>query len=59
MVTETTYSNARQNFRALCDEVISTREPVIITRRGTENVALVSANELSGKIGRASCRERV
>jgi antitoxin YefM len=47
MVTETTYSNARQSFRALWDEVISTREPIVITRRGAENVALISADELS------------
>jgi antitoxin YefM len=47
MVTQTTYSNARESFRALWDEVISTREPVIITRRGAEDVALISADELS------------
>ncbi len=47
MVTKTTYSNARQSFRALWDEAISTREPVFITRRGAENVALISADELS------------
>jgi antitoxin YefM len=47
MVTKTTYSNARQSFRALWDEVISTREPVFITRRGAEDVALISADELS------------
>ena len=47
MVTKTTYSNARQSFRALWDEVISTREPIFITRRGAENVALISADELS------------
>ena len=47
MVTETTYSNARQSFRTLWDEVISTREPIFITRRGAENVALISADELS------------
>ena len=46
MITETTYSNARQSFRALWDEVISTREPIFITRRGAENVALISADEL-------------
>jgi len=50
MITETTYSNARQTFRALWDQVISTREPVFITRRGAENVALISADELSGVI---------
>jgi antitoxin YefM len=47
MITKTTYSNARQSLRALCDEAISTREPIFITRRGTENVALISADELS------------
>jgi len=47
MVTKTTYSNARQSFRALWDEAISTREPIFITRRGAENVALISAVELS------------
>jgi len=47
MVTQTTYSNARQYLRALCDEVISTREPVFITRRGAGNVALISADELN------------
>ena len=47
MVTETTYSKARQSFRALWDEVISTREPIFITRRGAANVALISADELS------------
>ena len=47
MVTQTTYSNARQSFRALWDQVISTREPVFITRRGSESVALISADELS------------
>jgi hypothetical protein len=40
MVKETTYSNARQSLRALCDEALSSREPVIITRRGAENVPL-------------------
>ena len=47
MVTETTYSKARQSFRALWDEVISTREPIFVTRRGAENIALISADELS------------
>ena len=47
MVTKTTYSNARQSLRALWDEAISTREPIFITRRGAENVALISADELS------------
>jgi antitoxin YefM len=43
----TTYSKARATLAALCDEVASTREPVLIRRRGKEDVALISAEELS------------
>lgn len=50
MTTVTTYTNARSIFAKLCDEVASTREPVIIKRRGAEDVALVSADELSSLI---------
>ncbi len=48
MPTETTYSQARARLAALCDEAISTREPIIIHRRGTEDVALIAAAELRG-----------
>ncbi len=43
----TTYTQARANLAALCDQVASTREPVLIHRRGGEDVALVSAEELA------------
>lgn len=46
MPTETTYSMARANFAALCDQVATSREPVIIHRRGAQDVALVDAAEL-------------
>jgi len=46
MPTITTYTAARATLAALCDEVASTREPVIIRRRNAEDVALVSASEL-------------
>lgn len=46
MATETTYSHARANFAALCDEAVSSTEPVIIHRRGAQDVALISAAEL-------------
>ena len=46
MSRETSYSAARANFASLCDQVASTREPVVIRRRGAESVALVSADEL-------------
>ena len=46
MPTVTSYSNARATLATLCDEVSSTREPVIIRRRNAADVALVSAEEL-------------
>jgi antitoxin YefM len=48
MTITTTYSSARATLASLCDRVVSTREAVIIRRRGAENVALVSADELAG-----------
>ena len=42
----TTYTQARAALAALCDEVVSSREPVIIRRRGREDVALIAASEL-------------
>lgn len=48
MPTETSYSHARAHFAALCDEAISTREPIIIHRRGAGDVALIAADELRG-----------
>ena len=47
MVTKTTYSNARQTLKSLMDETISTRERVVITRRGIENVVLMPEDELN------------
>lgn len=46
MPIETTYTQARANFARLCDAATSTGEPVIIHRRGADDVALVSAAEL-------------
>jgi|SRR5690242_9894206 len=46
MPTETTYTQARANFAALIDEALDTREPVIIRRRGREDVVLIAAAEL-------------
>ena len=46
MPTETTYSHARANFAAICDEAVSSSEAVIIHRRGAQDVALISAAEL-------------
>lgn len=46
MPTVTTYTAARATLASLCDEVSSTREPVIIRRRNAEDVALIAADEL-------------
>jgi len=40
------YTSARAEFKKICDEVSSTREPVIIQRRNGDNVALIAADEL-------------
>ncbi|MBI3375154.1 MAG: type II toxin-antitoxin system Phd/YefM family antitoxin [Betaproteobacteria bacterium] len=42
----TTYTRARAALAALCDEVIESRDAVIIRRRGKEDVALIAATEL-------------
>jgi len=44
---QTTYTSARANLAKLCDEVVKNQEIVIINRRGSNDVALVSAEELS------------
>ena len=46
MPIETTYTNARANFASICNDVASTRDVVLIRRRGDEDVALISATEL-------------
>lgn len=50
MPTETTYTNARANLKALLDQVAETREPIYIQRRDGEDVALIAADELRGLI---------
>ena len=46
MPKEITYTAARQNLAAICNEVAEKREEYIIHRRGAEDVALISAAEL-------------
>ncbi len=48
MAIQTTYTNARARLASLMDEVIKNREIVIIQRRGSEDVAMIAADELSG-----------
>lgn len=48
MPIQTTYSNARNNLASL--QVTDEQEIIIINRRGRDDVALVSASELSSLI---------
>ena len=50
MAVETSYTEARANLKALLDRAAEERETVIIHRRGAEDVALISADELRGLI---------
>ena len=48
MAIQTTYTHARSRLASLIDEVTKNREVVIIQRRGSEDVAMISADELTG-----------
>jgi antitoxin YefM len=48
MTIQTTYTQARANFATLLDQVTKNREVVIIQRRGGEDVAMITADELAG-----------
>ena len=48
MAIQTTHTHARANLASLLDEVTKNREVVIIQRRGSEDVAMITADELSG-----------
>lgn len=47
MTIQTTYTHARANLASIFDKVTADREIVIVQRRGEEDVALISATELS------------
>jgi antitoxin YefM len=46
MPWETTYTKARANLASICQEVIDSRDFVLINRPGEEPVALIAASEL-------------
>jgi len=48
MSIQTTYTQARANLAKLIDEITINHEIVIIKRRNSEDVAMISASELSG-----------
>jgi len=50
MAIETTYTQARAQLAHLLDEVVQNQEIVIVNRRGKEDVAMISASELSSLI---------
>jgi antitoxin YefM len=43
-----TYTKARDNLASILDETSSSREAMVIRRRGHEDVAVIPADELSG-----------
>jgi antitoxin YefM len=47
MAIQTTYTHARARLASLIDEVTKNREVVIIQRRGSEDVAMITADELA------------
>ena len=47
MAIQTSYSNARNNLASLLNQVTDEQEIVVISRRGHEDVAMISAAELS------------
>ena len=48
MQHDVTYKQARARLGALIDQVIDSRDPIVIRRRGREPVALIAAGELAG-----------
>jgi antitoxin YefM len=48
MAIQTTYTQARASLATLLDQVTKNREVVIIQRRGGEDVAMITADELVG-----------
>jgi antitoxin YefM len=47
MTIEFTYTSARENLASLLDRVTKDREVVIIRQRGSDDVAMISADELA------------
>lgn len=42
------YSEARDNLKAVLDKAVADRAPILITRQRGENVVLISADEWAG-----------
>ena len=50
MPTETTYTSLRENLASILDQVVDQQETVIVRRRGSRDVALIPASELTGLV---------
>ena len=50
MITETTYSNARQQLKTLMDQAVNNREIIMVRRRVGGDVAMIAADELEGLV---------
>lgn len=48
MTIETTYSQAREQLKALMDRAVDDREVIVVRRRSGEAVAMIAADELEG-----------
>lgn len=48
MITETTYSSARQQLKTLMDQAVNNREIIMVRRRVGGDVAMIAADELEG-----------
>jgi antitoxin YefM len=46
--TEVSYTEARERLAELWDRAITEREPIRLTRRGSEPVVLIAADEFDG-----------
>jgi len=49
-MTTISYTEARDRLASVWDQAVSTREPVVIDRRGHESVVLVPAGEWRGML---------
>lgn len=50
MLSQITYNHSCKNFEQIYDEVISTREPVVVSREGCESVSVIPKDELNRMI---------
>ena len=46
-MTTATYSHLRENLAGIWNEVESTQEPIIVTRQGHQDLAILPADELA------------